>query len=144
MAWLFVDTEVVRISGYWRSMKKPRWTRWRWLMALLLGVGTWWGVGWWLYPKPYLHIRRSVFPDNASSDQKDKKSDEPKIEVIEVPGERDFSDEGGGGKGFKVQGCVQALYRLGSDGNERPQNLQQAAAVRKDGIPLIEPVERQP
>ncbi len=32
-------------------MKKPRWTRWRWLLALLLGVGTWWGVGWWLSPR---------------------------------------------------------------------------------------------
>src|SRR5450432_1515362 len=41
----FVDTEVV--------MKKPRWTRWRWLLALLLGVGTWWGVGWWLLPKAW-------------------------------------------------------------------------------------------
>ena len=82
------DTEVVMVTHTcWRSMKKPRWTRWRWLLALLLGVGTWWGVGWWLYPKPYLHIQRSIIPNKVSSDQKSKKSDEPEIEV---PGERNF------------------------------------------------------
>ncbi|HQR08984.1 MAG TPA: hypothetical protein PLN21_19335 [Gemmatales bacterium] len=67
-------------------MKKCRLTIWRWLLALLLGTGTWWGVEWWLYPKPYLHIQRSIFPD-VSPDQQSKKSDEPQIEV---PGECNF------------------------------------------------------
>ena len=69
-------------------MKKRRRTFWRWLLALLLGAGTWWGMGWWLYPKPYLHIQRSIFPEKIiSPDQKSKKSDEPEIEAL---GERNF------------------------------------------------------
>lgn len=34
-------------------MKKPRWTHWRWLLALLMGVGAWWGTAWLLAPRAY-------------------------------------------------------------------------------------------
>lgn len=41
-------------------MKKRRSTFWRWLLALLLGEGTWWGVGWWLSPRVHAHLRYAV------------------------------------------------------------------------------------
>lgn len=32
-------------------MKKRRGMFWRWLLSLVLGAGTWWGVGWWITPR---------------------------------------------------------------------------------------------
>lgn len=43
-------------------MKKPRIYRWRWLFALLLGAAAWWGVGWWLGPRPWFE---ATFPLEA-------------------------------------------------------------------------------
>ncbi|MFT3878826.1 MAG: hypothetical protein QM703_04090 [Gemmatales bacterium] len=52
-------------------MKKRRYTFWRWLLALLLGVGTWWGVGWWLSPK--LQFETHYLVDDAVNRAKDAK-----------------------------------------------------------------------
>ncbi len=35
-------------------MKKRGGTFWRWLLALLLGAGTWWGIDWWRAARPTL------------------------------------------------------------------------------------------
>ncbi|MFT3878828.1 MAG: hypothetical protein QM703_04100 [Gemmatales bacterium] len=45
-------------------MKKRHYTFWRWLLALLVGAGTWWLVGWWLGPHVYFEAEYSDSVDD--------------------------------------------------------------------------------
>jgi len=68
-------------------MKKRPGTFWRWLLALLLGAGTWCGVGWWLLPRPHweavYETNKFAVPIKTPEDK-----DKPPEEQIEELGKR--------------------------------------------------------